>query len=198
VRRFVDGLAALAMMSGCSFIGVRGPSTPPGKPCTTTSTAPIVDDVTGSVLTAFALGVFYLDSQCGNNVGCGLGTVLFGLPGAALAVTYFVSARYGYRRVGECRDGLEPAKPPVGELRVDPECLRQRGQQLKRAQEIADLDHRTKALLAIPECQPVPVQRPTPAEAVPSRVINTQPAPPVTRPADGQPAPQVTQPGPTP
>jgi hypothetical protein len=78
-----------------------------------------------------------------------------------------ISSIWGFSTVGQCREAIHDDStppPPVG--RLDPVCLRERAERLRRAQQITDVEIRTEALLSIPECEPMPVDaRPSVAPA---------------------------------
>jgi hypothetical protein len=144
-------LVVASMLSGC--VSYRA------SKITATVGAGII--ITGLVLAA-VIAADAGDPNRGNAIIV-LGAVVVA-PGAVVGVGGLIGmAVHGAR--GEALVEL----PPAPELRADPQRLQQRSVRLKRAQEIADGGQRAKALLAIPVCEPVPVQEPA------RPLVNSQP-----------------------
>lgn len=118
-----------AVLSGCSWIGVRGPASASGaaaRDCTSSSALPAVDTgvaVLGGagILTAAILAASVSGCRgefCG--FGANIGAVVSGIAGAVLAAFYAPSAYYGWKEVGACRRALGLVKEGLPPARVDP------------------------------------------------------------------------------
>lgn len=98
----------LVLLVGCSFARVRGPKSR-GVECTSGRAAPIADTILATGMAALAATGFVKDSQCdarraANDSDAICLSMLYGLPAGVAAVTYMVSAMYGYTTVGTCQD----------------------------------------------------------------------------------------------
>jgi hypothetical protein len=107
--------ACIGLAPGCSWIGVR--SVRPGERCTPWTGGPIMDTA-GAVLglSAVALGLVAVASSLRTSRDCpecesiarGVG-LLSMLTGGAVAMTYSMSAAYGYAESRKCRERLGSA-----------------------------------------------------------------------------------------
>jgi len=108
MMRVVAALVVVAM-GGCSFIGVRGPSSTK-LDCTDKFGLPVFDTVIFAAATAVAISVFYVEAtaepctgECGDGPDlAGAYAQVVGIPTALLAILYGTSAVHGYSTVAQC------------------------------------------------------------------------------------------------
>jgi hypothetical protein len=102
------------VLSGCSFIGVRGP-TSKGSDCTSNVALPVVDTVAALGYAIMAASAVHLvsTSDCDQSSGgcyAEAYAAVIGIPSGVLGVVLFGgSAIYGYMKSGECRAYLRHA-----------------------------------------------------------------------------------------
>ena len=110
--------AALALLAGCSFVGVKGPRVPdPARPpdsihCTTSDFLPTLDALAGAAsLAASAGGV--IAEETGSHGVAEHWELYYALPLVAVGVVYFVASSHGTREVERCAVAKDPTLPPV-------------------------------------------------------------------------------------
>jgi hypothetical protein len=100
-------LALVLCVSSCSFMNARGPSEPPGRPCTEHYELPVLDTVgaIGSgLITAAAIAA--LADPCSGTRQCterGQAGLIVGIPALSVTAVMVASAWTGYHRVAACR-----------------------------------------------------------------------------------------------
>jgi hypothetical protein len=104
-------LVALVCASGCSFVGVRGPSTGSHEPardpssvhCTDTDALPALDAVGGAAALAVAGGGFIIE-QTSSTGDLHNFTKYYAGPLVLASIIYFIASGYGTDRVEHCRE----------------------------------------------------------------------------------------------
>jgi hypothetical protein len=106
VRRRATVLIALAFISGCSFIGVRGPGSR-GVECTTNRTAPVVDTVaTAGAIIGITSSLIKKSNHCNEDPGGEPHFCVYGLIAGTFVlagIPYALSAIYGHSTVSSCK-----------------------------------------------------------------------------------------------
>jgi len=140
MMRVVAALVVVAMLSGCSFIGVRGPSSTK-LDCTDDFALPVFDTVIFAAATAAAVSVFYASATAKPCTGeCIMGDLasgyaqVVGIPTALLALLYGTSAASGYSRVAQCNSSKQEHQRRDEYLKLTPQerAARQREAEARR------------------------------------------------------------------
>ena len=102
-------LLAAALVTGCSFVGVRGPATPTSEDCTT-SYGWVEVDATGAVITG-GLGALGLYSAFNppSELGASNAREVLGVF-SAFAFVYVLATWYGADNVHACRVATQSAR----------------------------------------------------------------------------------------
>ena len=106
--------ALVALVAGCSFVGVRGPGSrvgllpedPADLKCSESSLFPSLDALGGAAAIGIAGGGIVLEQTSEDGKPENF-TKYYAAPIVALAIVYFVSASYGNNRITWCTDARE-------------------------------------------------------------------------------------------
>jgi hypothetical protein len=145
-------MLVLVMASSCSFIAS---TTPPGmsSSCMPSRRGPHADTavVAFAAIIDLALLAASTGSACKGDFGC-LGLAAGGAVVTIIASPFLASAIYGYVK-DECTEEAlnQPPLPPPPPL-TRKQCLAQRVEIAKRAQDTSDGDERTRLLKSLPQC----------------------------------------------
>jgi hypothetical protein len=140
MRRLTAAVIVVVMMSGCSFIGVRGPSSRK-LDCTDDFALPVFDTVIFAAATAAAVSVFYASATAKPCTGeCIMGDLasgyaqVVGIPTALLAMLYGTSAASGYSTVAQCNSSKQEHQRRDEYLKLTPQerAARQREAETRR------------------------------------------------------------------